>query len=32
MHKPVDRYYKLFINGEWVDSKEGKTFDTYCPA
>ena len=32
MQKPVDRYYKLFINGEWVDSKEGKTFDTYCPA
>ncbi|HON42079.1 MAG TPA: aldehyde dehydrogenase family protein [Bacillota bacterium] len=32
MHKPVDRYYKLFIDGTWVDSKGGKTFDTYCPA
>ena len=24
--------YKLFIDGKWVDGKEGKTFDTYCPA
>jgi acyl-CoA reductase-like NAD-dependent aldehyde dehydrogenase len=28
----MDRYYKLFIDGKWVDGKEGKTFDTYCPA
>ncbi len=32
MQKPMDRYYKLFIDGKWVDGKEGKTFDTYCPA
>jgi len=32
MEKPMDRNYKLFIDGKWVDGKEGKTFDTYCPA
>ncbi|MEA4883146.1 MAG: aldehyde dehydrogenase family protein [Clostridia bacterium] len=32
MQKPMDRHYKLFIDGKWVDGKEGKTFDTYCPA
>ena len=32
MKKPMDRDYKLFIDGKWVDGKEGKTFDTYCPA
>ncbi len=23
--------YKLFIGGEWVDAKEGETFDVCCP-
>lgn len=32
MQKPMDNTYKLYINGKWVDSKEGKTFNTYCPA
>ncbi len=32
MQKPMDRNYKLFIDGKWVDGKEGKTFDSYCPA
>jgi len=32
MEKPMDRNYKLFIDGKWVDGKEGKTFDSYCPA
>jgi acyl-CoA reductase-like NAD-dependent aldehyde dehydrogenase len=32
MDKPVDKSYKLFIDGKWVDSKEGKTFDVFCPA
>ncbi|CAB3236865.1 unnamed protein product [Arctia plantaginis] len=25
------KYTKLFIDNEWVDSQNGKTFDTYCP-
>ncbi|AFV12356.1 aldehyde dehydrogenase AldA [Thermacetogenium phaeum DSM 12270] len=32
MKKPMDDSYKLYINGKWVDGKEGKTFNTYCPA
>ncbi len=28
----VDECYKLFIDGKWVDGKEGKTFKVYCPA
>ncbi|KAL0882271.1 hypothetical protein ABMA27_000800 [Loxostege sticticalis] len=28
---PEIKYTKLFINNEWVDSKSGKTFDTYTP-
>jgi len=32
MEKVMDKSYKLFINGKWVDGKEGKTFNTYCPA
>lgn len=32
MKKPMDKSYKLFIDGKWVDSKEGKTFDAHCPA
>jgi len=31
-NKPMDREYKLFIDGKWVDGREGKTFDSYCPA
>ncbi len=27
----LDKQYKLFIGGEWVDSKGDKTFDTYSP-
>jgi len=30
--KPMDKEYKLFIDGKWVGGKEGKTFDSYCPA
>ncbi len=30
--KLVDDNYKLFIDGKWVDAKEGKTFKTYNPA
>ncbi|MBP1761531.1 MAG: Aldehyde Dehydrogenase [Firmicutes bacterium] len=32
MNKPIDKSYKLFIDGKWVDSNEGKTFDVFCPA
>ncbi|NLV22705.1 MAG: aldehyde dehydrogenase [Syntrophomonadaceae bacterium] len=32
MDKPMDKSYKLFIDGKWVDSKEGQTFNAYCPA
>lgn len=32
MQKPMDKNYKLFIDGKWVDSKGGQTFDDYCPA
>ncbi len=28
----MDSSYKLYIDGKWVDGKEGKTFKTYCPA
>jgi len=30
--KPMDSSYKLYIDGKWVDGKEGKTVKTYCPA
>src|SRR5512133_2868825 len=26
------RTYQMYINGEWVDSKSGKTFPVYDPA
>ena len=32
MQKPISENYKLFIDGKWVDGKEGKTFKTYNPA
>jgi len=32
MEKVMDRSYKLFIDGKWVDGKEGKTLNSYCPA
>ncbi|SFH10025.1 Acyl-CoA reductase [Desulfotomaculum arcticum] len=32
MQKPMDDSYKLYINGAWVDGREGKAFKTYCPA
>jgi acyl-CoA reductase-like NAD-dependent aldehyde dehydrogenase len=28
----VDSSYKLFIDGKWVESASGKTFETFCPA
>lgn len=28
----MDKNYKLFIDGKWVDAKDGKTFNSYCPA
>jgi len=30
--KQMDKEYKLFINGEWTDGKDGKTFNSYSPA
>ena len=30
--KPMDEEYKLFIDGRWMNGKEGKTFKSYCPA
>lgn len=32
MKKFIDENYKLFIDGKWVDGKEGTTFKAYCPA
>lgn len=32
MQKPIDQSYKLYIDGKWVDSKDGKTFKVFCPA
>jgi len=32
MEKTVDKNYKLFIDGKWVNSNEDKTFDVFCPA
>lgn len=32
MKKPMDDSYKLYIDGKWVDAKDGRTFKTYCPA
>lgn len=35
MKKPeinLDKEYKLFIGGEWVQSTDGKKLKTYCPA
>ncbi len=32
MEKPIDKNYKLFIDGKWVDSKGGGTFNAYNPA
>lgn len=28
----VDKSYKLYINGKWVDAVDGKTFEAFCPA
>lgn len=36
INKQIEQYidvsYKLYIDGKWVDSQEGKTFDSFCPA
>lgn len=32
MDKPIDKKYQLLIGGKWVEAKDGKTFETYCPA
>lgn len=32
MRKLMDKNYKLFIDGKWVDAKDSKTFNSYCPA
>lgn len=32
MKKYVDDKYQLYIDGKWVDAKDGGTFKTYCPA
>ncbi|MEZ7196956.1 aldehyde dehydrogenase family protein [Pseudodesulfovibrio karagichevae] len=31
-NSPIDRSYQLYIDGKWVDAKDGKTFTAYCPA
>ncbi|MDD2213530.1 MAG: aldehyde dehydrogenase family protein [Oscillospiraceae bacterium] len=28
----LDKHYQLFIGGQWVDSQEGKTFNSYNPS
>ena len=28
----IDSHYKLFIGGEWVDSRSGKQFQTFNPS
>lgn len=32
MEKPIKENYKLFINGQWLDGVDGKTFKTYNPS
>ncbi|SMF35796.1 aldehyde dehydrogenase family protein [Desulfovibrio gilichinskyi] len=32
MQTPIDQSYKLYVDGQWIDGKEGKTFKVYCPA
>jgi len=32
MPKPMDESYKMLINGKWVDSSDGKTCKSHCPA
>ncbi len=31
MEKPMDDKYELFIGGEWVKGKKGKTYQTFSP-
>lgn len=32
IRKYIKESYQLFIDGEWVNSSDGKTFKSYCPA
>ena len=32
MQANIDKSYKLFIGGKWLDGKDGETFGTHCPA
>jgi len=32
MFESIDNNYQLLIDGNWVDGKNGKTFDIICPA
>jgi len=32
MQAEIGNNHKLFIGGQWVDGKDGETFDTFCPA
>ncbi|WP_027179882.1 aldehyde dehydrogenase family protein [Maridesulfovibrio bastinii] len=32
MQNPIDQSYKLYIDGKWIENKEGKTFKVFCPA
>ena len=32
MKADIQKSYKLFIGGQWVDGQGGETFGTYCPA
>ena len=32
MTSPVEKNYRLLIDGKWVDGKEGRTFKSYNPA
>ena len=32
METGIDKSYKLFIGGKWVEGKNGQYFETFCPA
>ncbi|SEA15487.1 aldehyde dehydrogenase (acceptor) [Desulfuromusa kysingii] len=32
MRNQIDKQYKLYIDGKWVDASDGKTFEAHCPA
>ena len=32
MENQIDQSYNLYIDGKWMDAKEGKSFTVHCPA